>query len=113
MARVVDDLRTYGGPIEDQGRFSDYPWDEWTDGNFWEITQGEDFVVSLPTMRVYLYQWRDLINQGKAPQPKGTVALTKAQTKAGQIPQWAVKTRIVDHARGVIRFRFRLVEGQV
>jgi hypothetical protein len=30
---------------------SRYPWDEWLDGNVWELVRGEDFQAKLTTFR--------------------------------------------------------------
>ncbi len=32
-----------------------YPWDQWTDGSWWEITAGEDFTTTIRAMRAMLY----------------------------------------------------------
>jgi hypothetical protein len=46
MARKLD-----GQPPLEQTRLATkYPWDEWTDGDWWEITQGEDFTSEPSTM---------------------------------------------------------------
>lgn len=105
MARIVEGLETHRGD-GDYGRFSDYPWKEWTDGSNWEVVHGEDFLVSLPTFRVYLYQWKDLINAGEVPQPVSWQVPSDEDIAKGNIPRWCVHTRIV--APGVIRFRFEL-----
>jgi hypothetical protein len=34
---------------------SRYPWDQWLDGQIWQITRGEDFDISTESMRVRLY----------------------------------------------------------
>jgi hypothetical protein len=107
MAEVVDDLRAHMGDAE-WGRFSEYPWDDWCDGRTWQIQQGEDFHVAVPTMRVYLYQWRDAINLGEAPQPDTRELPSDEQIESGQIPQWTVVTRIT--GPGFLRFRFERVD---
>jgi hypothetical protein len=34
---------------------SRYPWNQWLDGNIWELTHGLDFVVDVKTLRVLCY----------------------------------------------------------
>lgn len=33
-----------------------YPWEEWFDGQVWELTQGEDFKPSMKVFRDIVYQ---------------------------------------------------------
>lgn len=35
--------------------YSRYPWHEWTDGSWWQITRGEDFTISILAMKAQLY----------------------------------------------------------
>ena len=49
MARKVKEM-----PVSH--RASRYPWDEWMDGNIWELSPGKDFECSLPSMRQQVYQ---------------------------------------------------------
>ena len=50
MARVLSKLpQQIGKPYL-------YPWDEWTDGRVWELTQGEDFQCALPSFRQIVYK---------------------------------------------------------
>jgi hypothetical protein len=51
MAHRLEDFSWDG---KNKGR-SKYPWNEWTDGNTWEIVQGEDFFTVPPTMVVMLH----------------------------------------------------------
>lgn len=44
MAKVVESL-----PFT--GKTSRYPWKEWFDGRVWQLTQGEDFSVSVESFR--------------------------------------------------------------
>jgi hypothetical protein len=37
-----------------QGRLK-YPWHRWTDGQPWEITQGQDYTCTSGSLSVYLY----------------------------------------------------------
>lgn len=93
MARVVSALEDKKDDEDgDYGRFSDYPWSEWTDGKVWEVVQGDDFSVAIKTFRVYLYQWKDMMNAKQVPTPDESVE------------SWVVHTRIV--APQVIRFQF-------
>ncbi len=39
-----------------RGRSQMHPWDEWTDGRIWKITQGIDFSSQINSMRSYLSQ---------------------------------------------------------
>lgn len=32
-----------------------YPWDDWADGSIWELTQGEDFDVTVFSLRNQCY----------------------------------------------------------
>lgn len=43
------------------GRRPTYPWDQWTDGGVWAITQGEDFNRQVQPMRAYLYKRAELL----------------------------------------------------
>lgn len=36
-------------------RTSKYPWDTWTDGSIWEVTQGEDYKSQSQTFRSILH----------------------------------------------------------
>lgn len=38
-----------------------YPWPEWTDGDAWEITRGEDYDAATETMRVNLHMKADAL----------------------------------------------------
>lgn len=67
-----------------------HPWDEWTDGDVWKITQGEDFQSDIESMRTQLY--------GKARSLRMDVDLVK-DVEAGTItfrmtpkPKTEVKT---------------------
>lgn len=46
MARRLDDYEFAPG----QGR-SQYPWQDWLDGNVWELVRGEDFHVAPSSFR--------------------------------------------------------------
>ena len=43
MARKLDTFPTAAG--------SRYPWDEWLDGNVWELVHGDDFTAKPSTFR--------------------------------------------------------------
>lgn len=51
MAKAVDDNLEVRKP----GRPPIYPWETWTNGEQWEVTQGEDFQSSVRSFRVLLY----------------------------------------------------------
>jgi len=44
MAIRIDSM-----PVTTRTRKSIYPWDEWTDGSIWQVTEGEDFTSSPKT----------------------------------------------------------------
>lgn len=46
MAKKVKEL-----PPSAMGTGGLYPWDEWLDGSAWELRQGEDFSVSVSSMK--------------------------------------------------------------
>lgn len=48
MARKVTEL-------PGRSRNSEYPWDQWFDGDVWELEQGEDFTTSVEGMRSVLH----------------------------------------------------------
>lgn len=50
MSKVVD-----GFPGNCKGRITRYPWDQWLDGQTWELTPGEDFGTSVATFRRVLH----------------------------------------------------------
>lgn len=43
MAKVIGRLAPHGR--------SKYPWDDWFDGQVWELTPGEDFTVTIESFR--------------------------------------------------------------
>jgi len=50
MARKLD---SYSFPDSKRTR---YPWEDWLDGDIWEITQGEDFGTTASSMRSTIRQ---------------------------------------------------------
>jgi hypothetical protein len=46
MAKKLKDYT----PVKKPGPEPLYPWDEWFDGNFWRLIQGEDFDCSIRSM---------------------------------------------------------------
>lgn len=44
MARVIEEFPA-------TTRQSKYPWDEWTDGQIWELEAGKDFTQQIESMR--------------------------------------------------------------
>ncbi len=50
MAEIVED-HNWNAPGR---RREAYPWDDWTNGKIWKITQGEDFEVRMSSMQSQL-----------------------------------------------------------
>ena len=46
-----------GGYGPQRPRGNKYPWDEWTDGEEWEVEQGVHFTCSVQSFRSYLYSY--------------------------------------------------------
>jgi hypothetical protein len=46
MAKTLDTFPDY------QSSQAKYPWSDWTDGQVWQIVQGEDFTLSPKSMRM-------------------------------------------------------------
>lgn len=44
MARTLDDFPMVRGEAR-------YPWDQWLDGQVWELVSGEDFTAKPPTLK--------------------------------------------------------------
>jgi len=53
MAKVLKEYDRSESDVK-QGRPPIYPWDEWLDGRIWELTQGEDFEISMDNMENYI-----------------------------------------------------------
>lgn len=51
MARVIPD----DSSVIDDLSPARYPWDEWLDGQIWQIVAGEDYECSTESMRVQVY----------------------------------------------------------
>ncbi len=51
MAKRLDNFE-FPSP---SGRPRKYPWDEWLDGFAWQVTQDEDFAVSIDAFRSMFY----------------------------------------------------------
>ena len=47
MAKVLADFEING-----KGRRTIYPWDEWLDGQIWQLTRGEDFKCKVLSFRM-------------------------------------------------------------
>ena len=48
MARTLNEIPV--GMDKRTTRATKYPWDQWLNGDLWELTQGEDFTVSTTSM---------------------------------------------------------------
>jgi hypothetical protein len=53
MAKRLDNFDFGSGGR--RGRPSKYPWNEWTDGNVWEIRRPEDFTLTNTNMQATLH----------------------------------------------------------
>lgn len=108
LASLTDRRGTAGEGTRDVSMLDKYPWDQWADGQVWQLkgaqAGGTDFGVTTQTMRVYIYNWKERINSGEAPQPDTGEYPTLEQIQSGQVPQWKVKTKIM--GPGVIRLKF-------
>ncbi len=51
MAEV---LKGFEFPLHPRRAKQKYPWDEWTDGQVWQIVRGEDFDIRTSVMRTHL-----------------------------------------------------------
>jgi hypothetical protein len=58
-----------------------YPWDEWTNGSAWELTQGEDFNGGIPQFRQQIYQIAKRRGHEVQVIQKGTKLIVKFQSR--------------------------------
>lgn len=74
-----------------------YPWDQWTNGEIWEVTHGKDFQCTPGSLVVYLYHKSKLLDMNVS---------TSIQKGKGKRPARVVfkfKKREADDAEPVTR----------
>lgn len=55
MAKVVEDPDSWGRPSRKRSEHRSYPWPTWTDGQWREAVQGEDFDCAAQSFMTAIY----------------------------------------------------------
>lgn len=55
MARIIENPETWGSPDQRRTPHRNYPWNEWSDGQWREAVRGEDFDCRVQSFVTALY----------------------------------------------------------